>query len=211
MNEISKHNELIDQYRASLSRFDFFFLSVILGALALSIQTFDLNSDPRSIYLIIITWTMLLTSFVAGLFRQERLNMYRLVEIKSLEIPSEKQTLDMAKDGKLTLVKNHNQPWSIEEIHDAFTNLLEIEKLTDSYKRLHSKQAQKAYLIKKWSFLYAMFTYALYKITNIIEIKHLVELHILTGVIVVSYIVVRIYKRLLPKVSRTESHSNKIA
>ncbi len=68
MSDKNEYIEMFLELRKSQEKFNYYFLGIIIGLLSLSIQTFDPKILYHSIYLMIITWMLLLVSFSAGFF-----------------------------------------------------------------------------------------------------------------------------------------------
>jgi len=62
--------------REAQGKFDCYLLAVTIALLALSIQTFKSEDGVQFIFLMVITWFGLIMSFLAGLYRQEKLNLF---------------------------------------------------------------------------------------------------------------------------------------
>lgn len=99
-------------------KFEFFFLAVIIGALSLSVQTFNPDKYTISPYLIYLTWGALCLSFLSGFFRHERRIL--VIEQDVLKMKYKHSNSDMSElASKLRkLFQNHSyyayqiQKWS---------------------------------------------------------------------------------------------------
>jgi len=196
-----KYFELVRDYRSSQNKFDFFFLGVILGLLSLSIQTFNTTESIHSVYLIVSTWISLVFSLIAGLFRQERMQMSNMIEtdIIGMNIDERKNFLETAQANNQTIYKEVGVLWSAEEIQNSISNMGRIKILSNKREKIYAHQAQKAYQFKKWFFLFSIVLYGLYKVTNIFHISTLFEIVIIGLIVVFTIVVVKLYKRKLMK------------
>ncbi|MFQ5750862.1 MAG: hypothetical protein ACE5HI_02600 [bacterium] len=153
--------------RETQRKFDYYLLAVTLALLALSVQTFDPKSNMQFVYLMNATWFALLLSFLSGLYRQEKLNLFFANETIKLRF---KPQLDFLKDVQETekvIYDSQLNAWSPEDIMHEFQNIKEITDLAD--KRLNKFQirAYIAYQIQKWSFIIGILSYISFKISNI--------------------------------------------
>ena len=187
------------EYRKSQNKFDYFFLGIILGLLSLSIQTFKYTKETNSVYLIIMTWVLLLIGFISGFFRQERINMLMRVETDRLSFSSQKDVFQKAKDGEILLNLSPEEMWNPEDISNQLSKLEKINALSDDFIDVYKKHSQTAYNIQKWSFFLSLITFALFKITNIFYLSLINELIIIIVFVISTFLIVKIYKRSLPK------------
>lgn len=159
---MGNNNKAADEHRLAQNKFDYFFLGVVVGTLALSIQTFDINVEHNSFYLIVLTWLFLIISFLAGIFRQEKILQHlRIQAIK----PKEPKPADLS---KVFLQKFANE-------------------------------AENAYKLFKWSFFFAIITFALFKVTNVVDdLSFYNELQILFLIISLGLIANIIYSNSMP-------------
>ena len=201
MAETEEFNDLVDKYRDIQNKFDYFFLSVILGSLALSIQYFNPTITPKSTYLIILSWILFTISFISGLLRQERSNLHMYVEIGNIDNPERINRFTLALNDQLVLRKSNNEIWTKQEINEELGKIKIKENISTKILRIYSKQVQILYQIKKWCYLLGLLTYALYRITNIIFISHLTEIVIILLLIICTRIIIFIYKKRLPKIN----------
>ena len=190
MSQKYSYIESFLEYKKSLNKFDYFFLGVILGLLSLSIQTFKYTKETDSVYLIIITWILLLIGFISGFFRQERINMLMRVETDRLSFFSQKDIFQKAKDGEIQLYLTPEEIWSPEEIANQLSKFEKINALSDDFIDVYKKHSQTAYNIQKWSFFLALI---------IFHLSLLYELNTIIVFLLSTLFIVKIYKRSLPK------------
>jgi len=82
MNEKLDFESLYKYGREFQTKFDYYFLGIIISFLVLSIQTFDPGENTKLIFLIIISWVMLIISMFSGFFRFERIQVCNYLEIQ---------------------------------------------------------------------------------------------------------------------------------
>lgn len=184
-------------YRRAQSRFDYFFIGVILASFSLSIQTFNPLAYYSSVYLMVLTWVLLLVSFLSGLFRIERINMSLRVEADNLSFRSKKEIFDKGKLGEIILHKTRTDIWQPEELTNEISTLNSFLDKSKNLMITYNKQTLRAYQVQKWCFIIAIFSYALFKLTNIYHFNHLVEILSLFSILVASFIIVKFYKKTL--------------
>ena len=153
--------------RESQSKYDYFFLGVTLGVLSLSIQTFKPDESFRLPILMIVSWILWLASFLAGLFRQERINMFLRTEADFLRFKPRQDILLKAKSGEQTIYKSPDSLWTSEEVDKELADANDVLSMTESYKQKHNRSATIAYPIQKWSFVGGLVLYAAFRIVNL--------------------------------------------
>jgi hypothetical protein len=124
-----------------------YFLGVILALLSLSIQTYKPADYTSFHFLMIIVWILLLVSFLAGLYRMERIVVFLQEETKYIGI---KQFLNenVLKGEKLNKVKDE-------------------AKKANGGKRESYKCQLVTYEVQKWTFVSALIVYLFFKVANI--------------------------------------------
>lgn len=75
-------NQFYIELTKAQSKFDYFFLAVIIGLLSLSIQSYDISEDYHSNYLVIGTWILLLISFFSGFLKEISMIKFRQVDLQ---------------------------------------------------------------------------------------------------------------------------------
>jgi len=166
---ISKENiyyEAVKATRDSQRKFDYFFLGVCLALVSLSVQTHETTSPNSHIYLLIISWTLLIVSFLSGMYRQEAINTFLRIEA---DLMPEQEILDRFNQYKTldqTIIKPDGQEWTSDEIDEVrLKKKIAIERANT----LMGKKADRglwAYRFQKWSFVMAIIFYMLFKIIN---------------------------------------------
>ncbi len=78
MTKIPFYIELIK----AQSKFDYFFLAVIIGLLSLSIQSYNISEGYHSNYLVIGTWILLLISFFSGFLKEISIIKFRQIDLQ---------------------------------------------------------------------------------------------------------------------------------
>jgi hypothetical protein len=199
MADINDFNIQADKYRDNLNKFDYFFLSVILGSLALSIQYYNPIITPRSTLLIIFSWILFAVSFIAGLLRREKSNTYFYVEIQNLDNPERIDRFKAALDDQIVMKKSDGSIWTKSDLSKELGKYLKMEESSGKLLQIYSKEVQLYYQIKKWCFLSGLLMYALYRITNILLLSHLIEFLIIFISIIITKIFVYFYRKRLLK------------
>jgi hypothetical protein len=80
MEEKLNFESLFAYGREYQTKFDYYFLGIIVSLLALSIQTFNPDENTNLVFLIIISWVLLIISMLAGFFRFERIQVSNHLE-----------------------------------------------------------------------------------------------------------------------------------
>lgn len=138
MGEEINSAKLFLRNRDFREKFEYFLLGLILSVLALSIQTFKPSEAGKFTYLVVIVWTLLLASLIAGIIRIEKImKAYNHQYNQQLERESNRTE---------------------KELGEAI-NRQEYEKVNLS--------AMKYYKAEKYLLLFSLFIYALYKVMNI--------------------------------------------
>lgn len=153
--------------RESQTKYDYFFLGVTLGVLSLSIQTFKPDESLRLPILVVCSWVLWLVSFLAGLFRQERINMFLRTEAGFLKFKPRQEILLKAQSGEQTIYKSPDSLWTSEEIDQELAEVNDAVSMAESYKKKHNRHAFIAYSIQKWSFVSGLLLYAGFRIMNL--------------------------------------------
>jgi len=153
--------------RESQSKYDYFFLGATLGVLSLSIQTFKPDEFLRLPALAILSWILWLASFLAGLLRQERINMFLRTEAGFIRFKPRQDILLKAKSGEQTIYKSPDSLWTSEEIDKELADVNDMVSMAESYKKKHNHSATIAYSIQKWSFVGGLVLYAAFRIVNL--------------------------------------------
>jgi len=196
MTEGYGYIQAFQYYRQSQSKFDYFFIGVILASFSLSIQ-FNSLSNSHSIYLLVLTWVLLLISLLFGLFRIERINMFLRVEADKLSFSKKKEILETSKLQGNVIYKTHSDSWKPEELMNELSNLDNLLISAERFLRKYNDHTLRAYQVQKWCFIYAIFSIALFKITNIICLSLFCELSILLLIVIVSFLTIYFYKQSL--------------
>jgi len=169
-------------------------LSVVLGILAISIQSFDAKADYHSIYLIILSWVLLIMSFMAGIFRIERKLLLTYVNIDSSSIPEHIKAFEKASRGESVIMKNEYDEYNEKEIEWELLVLKVKEDLSIKYKNMHKTHIEISYQIFKWSFLFAIITYSLFNVSNIINVPLSSELGIISVIPLIVWLTILRHK-----------------
>jgi len=196
MTEGYGYIQAFQYYRQSQSKFDYFFIGVILASFSLSIQ-FNSLSNSHSIYLLVLTWVLLLISLLFWLFRIERINMFLRVEADKLSFSKKKEILETSKLQGNVIYKTHSDSWKPEELMNELSNLDNLLTSAERFLRKYNDHTLRAYQVQKWCFIYAIFSIALFKITNIICLSLFCELSILLLIVIVSFLTIYFYKQSL--------------
>ncbi len=199
MSEEYSYKEAFLHYRNAQNKFDYFFLGVVLAALSLSIQSFNLTEPQQCVFLLFASWFLMLCSFLAGFFRQERLNMVNYVEVYRISQSTLKNTLENSQKGVIVLQKPDSGLWTEDEIIENLANANSILDLSKSFLNKYNKQSALAYQLQKWFFFFALLLYIIFKIVNYYSLSIFMVAVIIFLSILVSIITVKTYKYYLHK------------
>ena len=199
MSESYSYKDAFIHHRNSQNKFDYFFLGVILASLSLSIQSYSTKSETIYPIIIIVSWTLFLISFLAGFFRQERLNLSYMIEAERIPQKERKSMFEKADRGEIILQVSPNEEWSNAEIKKSLENVNDILSISDSYISKYNKHTLIAYQIQKWSFFYAALLYVLFKSVNTFTISIPIIITIVVIILILNFIIVKIYKHSLKK------------
>ena len=159
--------ELVKNQRESQKKYDYYFLAVILTLLSLSIQSYKPSDFVNFTYIIAFVWGLLLVSFLAGMYRQERINISLLNEAEGIWLSDELAGVELASKNDTVITKSTGEKWTAQEIQqesEKFKSL--IDKVNENISK-SNKSAITAYNIQKWSFVVSLILYSMLKITNI--------------------------------------------
>ena len=190
-------------YRQTQTKFDYFFIGIILASLSLSLQI-KTNEEICSLYLLISTWSLLLVSLLSGLFRIERVNMFLRVEADKLSFLQKKINFEKAKLQGQPIFKTSTVIWEPEEITNEISKLDGILTSSENFINTFNDHTLRAYQIQKWCFIFAVFSFALFRITNIFHFSMLLELSMVGVLLIGSIILVWGYKKSLPSASKEQ-------
>jgi hypothetical protein len=194
MSEEYSFKEAFLHHRNSQNKFDYFFLGVVLAALSISIQSFNSTEIYKYTFLLFISWFLLLFSFLAGFFRQERLNMAYRVEVDRINQSDRKETLENAVKGVHILQNPDGSFWSKDTIKKNLDNANSILSLAEAYLKKYNNQSIWAYQLQKWFFFFSILLYIIFKIANYYSLSIHIVIIIITISILISIITVKIYK-----------------
>lgn len=158
--------ELVKNQRESQKKYDYYFLAVILTLLSLSIQSYKPSDFTEYNWLIAIVWSLLLISFLFGMYRQERINLHLFNETEESWVNSELEGIEKAINNATEIIKSTGESWTAQEIRqerDKFKKMIDIANENMSK---FGKQAITAYRIQKWSFIISILLYSFLKIVN---------------------------------------------
>jgi len=199
MNEEYNYRDAFIHHRNAQNKFDYFFLGVILAALSLSIQSYDSSSELNFTFLILSSWLLYLCSFLAGFFRQERLNISYMIEAEQMPQQKKKNMFESANKGEIILENSYKEEWSKEEIKKSLENVNDVLNISETYFKKYNKHSLYAYQIQKWSFFYASLFYILFKVSNSINISNLVLTIIIISAIIINIVSLSLYKNFLKR------------
>ena len=192
-------------YRQSQTKFDYFFIGVILASFSLSIQL-KLPEEICSIYLLISTWSLLLISLLSGLFRIERINMFLRVEADKLSFFQKKKNIENAKLQGQPIYKTSTEIWKPDELTNEISKLDNMLESSENFIKKFNDHSLKAYQVQKWCFIFALFSFALFRVTNMFQLSIWCELVSLCILSIATILIVRLYKKSL--LSKDEKTSN---
>lgn len=199
MAEEYSYKEAFLHHRNAQNKFDYFFLGVVLAALSISIQSFNPTETNHFTYLLFASWLLMLFSFLAGFFRQERLNMAYRVEVDRINQASRKNTLENAQKGIYTLQNPDRSFWNEDSIKKNLDNANSILSLAESYLKKYDNQSIWAYQLQKWFFFFAVLLYIIFKIANYYSLSIYFVAIIIVVAILISLVTVKTYKYYLHK------------
>lgn len=193
------YDDLFKDSKQYQNKFDFLFLSIIIGTLAFSVQTFEPKPDTKSIYLLIFTWAMLIFSFMAGFFRIERITLFLKVESEKIRYKQKQHIFNNALSGSVQIQLEQGKLMPSADIKENFQKIGKILNLSDKFLDTYNKHILIAYQIQKWSFLFAILCYSLFKVSNLMNLSLFTELTIVITSPVITFCIVKIYKKRLLK------------
>jgi len=193
-------------YRQTQTKFDYFFLGVILASLSLSLQI-KTNEEMCSFYLLILTWSLLLTSLLSGLFRIERINMFLRVEADKLSFFQKKKNIENARLSGQPIYKTSTEVWQPDELTNEISSLVSILDSSENFINTFNKQSLLAYQVQKWCFIFSVFSFSLFRITNIFHFSVFIELSMICVLIIGSLMLVQFYKKSLPSRDKKTAHT----
>lgn len=159
--------ELVKNQRESQKKYDYYFLAVILTLLSLSIQSYKPSDFENFTCIIVLVWVLLLISFLAGMYRQERINISLFNEAEKTWSSDELAGIEHAINNDTEIIKSTGEQWTPQEIRqerDKFKRL--IDKANENISK-SDKRAITAYNIQKWAFVVSLILYSVLKIINI--------------------------------------------
>ena len=159
--------ELVKNQRESQKKYDYYFLAVILTLLSLSIQSYKPSDFVNFTCIIALVWVLLLISFLAGMYRQERINISLINEAEETWLSDELAGIEHAINNATESTKSTGEKWTAQEIQqerEKFKRL--IDKVNENISK-SNKWAITAYNIQKWAFVVSLILYSVLKITNI--------------------------------------------
>lgn len=203
MAESYGYIEAFRSYRQAQTKFDYFFTGVILASLSLSLQI-RIDDKTCSIYLIIFSWCLLLISLLSGMFRIERINMFLRVEADKLSSLQKKSRIENAEFQGQPLFKTSTEIWEPDELTNEISKLDGVLASAENYIKAFNVHTLRAYQIQKWCFIFAVFSFALFKVTNIFHFLLTTELLSLGILLLGSVLLVWFYQKSLPSSTTKE-------
>jgi len=123
--------------------------------------------------------------------------MFLRVEADKLSFSKKKEILETSKLQGNVIYKTHSDSWKPEELMNELSNLDNLLTSAERFLRKYNDHTLRAYQVQKWCFIYAIFSIALFKITNIICLSLFCELSILLLIVIVSFLTIYFYKQSL--------------
>lgn len=156
--------ELVKGQRESQKKYDYYFLAVILTLLSLSIGSYKPSDFENWNYIIVLVWILLLISFLAGMYRQERINISLYNEAEQTWLHDELAGIEHAINNATEVIGEQWTPQKIRQERDKFKKLIDEinENMSESEKRAFT-----AYKIQKWGFVLSLILYSILKVINI--------------------------------------------
>jgi len=167
MSEEYNYIDAMITHREAQRKYDFFFLGVTAAALSLSIQTFSAYETNHHPVFGIISWILLLISFLSGMFRQERILQFLYIETDFLKYKGQAGIIERAKMANDEIYKNYKELWSVDDIDKELEKLKGIVASADTHKKRTLGRVNIAYKIQKWSFVLGLIVYLVFAIINI--------------------------------------------
>ena len=156
----------LKEHRESNAKFDYFFLGATITILGFSINSYDPLKSFQFVWLAHEAWGCLVVSFLAGLYRQEKLTGFLYYQTHRLGFENKSEPLKLAKHGNINLEDENNEPWTEKEIAERLEILEKGVKLTKAGETRTSRRATFAYKIQKWLFAIGLVALAGFKILN---------------------------------------------
>ena len=139
MSENYGYIEAFKSYRQAQTKYDYFFIGVILASLSLSLQI--TTTGMCSLYLLFFSWVSLAISLLFGLFRIEQINNFLRVEANSLAFTQNKSKIGIAN------VKSSTEIWGQEDLTNAVSRIDDNLAFSDKLMLVFNKHAIIAYQI----------------------------------------------------------------
>lgn len=167
MSEEYGYTEAFKAQREAQSKFDYFFIGVTLVALSLSIETFKAENSIHP-YLMILTWFLLLTSFLAGIYRQERITTFLAAEAEYKRIKAELDVFEKAhQKGEKLRSETSGMIITPTQLPKIIDWLKERSAEQDKYRKKDITRTSIAYRIQKWTFILAIISYMFFRLINL--------------------------------------------
>ena len=141
----------------------------------------------------------MLFSFLAGFFRQERLNMAYRVEVDRISQSNRRNTLENAQRGVRILQNPDGTFWNEDLLKKNLDNANSILSLAESYLKKYNNQSIWAYQLQKWFFFFAILLYIIFRIVNYYSLSIYIVIIMISVSVLASIIIVKIYKHYLHK------------
>ena len=138
MNEKLTFEKLYITKLESQQKFEYYFLGVIIALLSFSVQVYNPENNYNFQILVFIVWGFLLISLLSGFYRLERIQMILHYDT-----------------DRMYFIQYKNQNSESKIIKEFYKKSKEV-----------SNKALTAYKIEKWSFIFAIIIYLVFKIIN---------------------------------------------
>lgn len=159
--------ELVKSQRDSQKKYDYYFLAVILTLLSLSIQSYNPADFINYRWLIAVVWILLLISFLAGMYRQEKINIHLFNEAEKTWMSDELTGIKQAINNATEIVKSTGEQYTPQEIRQERDKFKRLINKANEIMSKSGKRAITAYNIQKGSFVVSLILYSILKIINI--------------------------------------------
>lgn len=141
-------------------KFDYFLLAVIAASLSLSTQALKPTDNIYFNTFLVLHWTLLIISFLAGMYRQEKINVFQKIEA---DLMPEKELFGVFKQSKATgetiYKDSQGAVWTTEDMDKVIENKEKVLKIGGERQEKVNKLVIRAYKIKKWAFVLGLIVF----------------------------------------------------
>lgn len=166
MSQEYSYFDAVKEHREAQGKFDYFFLGVVVTLLSLSIQTFK-QEDEGCLFLMIVTWSLLLSSFLSGLYRQVKIVTMLGSEAEFLGYKTQINPIeDALREGETFVSESTGEKVGKDKILQRIELLKKGATVHDEHRKKSAKRSWIAYVIQKWTFVLSILSFILFKAAN---------------------------------------------